>query len=75
MQRNRWCSMLCEMPGNGILSRKPLGALPRPIAILNDSCHQCLREPQNKGAAVLQHITPIRGNAVSYRRFRSGANG
>ncbi len=43
MQRNRWCSMLCKMLGDGILSCKPFGALPRPIAILNDSCHQCLR--------------------------------
>ena len=75
MQRNRGCSMLCEMPSNGILSCKPLGALPWPIAILNDSRHQCVRKSQNKGAAVLQHLTPIRGDAVGYRRFRGGADG
>jgi hypothetical protein len=75
MQRDRRCSMLREMLGDGVFPSKPLRALTRPFCVLHHACYERLCEPQNECAGVLQDVTAVRRDAVGDGGFHGGADG
>jgi hypothetical protein len=66
--------MMGQMDGNSVFSRKPLRSLPWTISIGHDASNQCLCEPQNQGAAVLQNVAAVGKNAMSSGDFSGSAD-